>query len=178
PRFTERHDLSFNDGKFLEGENPGLSSSGGSKIQLSRRYCEQHRKAQIFSRNNYRRLLSRVREERCQGCSLYIRCAPPVTLACHAPKALNLPRYIPIENEQDFTQWLNADHGLVLHKVKDVAAGLVMAPLGCAYDSALQAFIFTNSYSDSVLLLFLPYFPFLQCVKCIMTVCIVRLLDN
>ncbi|KAJ1357310.1 hypothetical protein KIN20_015436, partial [Parelaphostrongylus tenuis] len=49
PRFPERHDLSYDYCKFLEEENPGPSSSDGPKVQLGRRYYEQHRKTQETS---------------------------------------------------------------------------------------------------------------------------------
>ncbi|KAK6046713.1 hypothetical protein COOONC_15783 [Cooperia oncophora] len=69
--------------------------------------------------------------------------------ASSAEKAHNLPRYLPVERRYDFTRWLDSDGELVLHKVKDVATGLVSAPLGCTYDSALDTFVFTRH--DSIL---------------------------
>ncbi|KAK5980544.1 hypothetical protein GCK32_004250 [Trichostrongylus colubriformis] len=69
--------------------------------------------------------------------------------ATSALKAHNLPRYKPVDRRYDFTRWIDSNGELVLHKVKDVATGLVSAPLGCTYDSALDTFVFTRH--DSIL---------------------------
>ncbi|EYB94094.1 hypothetical protein Y032_0175g489 [Ancylostoma ceylanicum] len=79
----------------------------------------------------------------------YVQSSPLVCKASSAPKAKGLPRYIPVDRKYDFTRWLDAKGELVLHKIKDVATGLVSAPLGCAYDEALDTFVFTRH--DSIL---------------------------
>ncbi|RCN31129.1 hypothetical protein ANCCAN_23099, partial [Ancylostoma caninum] len=79
----------------------------------------------------------------------YVQSSSLVCKASSAPKAKALPRYLPVERHYDFTRWLDAKGELVLHKIKDVATGLVSAPLGCAYDSALDTFVFTRH--DSIL---------------------------
>ncbi|KAL6729958.1 hypothetical protein Aduo_000965 [Ancylostoma duodenale] len=79
----------------------------------------------------------------------YVQSSSLVCKASSAPKAKALPRYLPVERHYDFTRWLDAKGELVLHKIKDVATGLVSAPLGCAYDAALDTFVFTRH--DSIL---------------------------
>ncbi|KAK6028466.1 hypothetical protein OSTOST_05485 [Ostertagia ostertagi] len=75
--------------------------------------------------------------------------AVPKLSASSAAKAHNLPRYMPVERRYDFNRWIDSSGELVLHKVKDVATGLVSAPLGCTYDSALDTFVFTRQ--DAIL---------------------------
>ncbi|WKX92755.1 hypothetical protein Q1695_010638 [Nippostrongylus brasiliensis] len=77
------------------------------------------------------------------------RSAPTPIITSSAPKAQNLPRYKPAVRRYDFTRWLDSNGELVLHKISDVATGLVSAPLGCAYDTALDTFVFTRH--DSIL---------------------------
>ncbi|PIO66679.1 hypothetical protein TELCIR_11600 [Teladorsagia circumcincta] len=77
--------------------------------------------------------------------SNHIRTSPvPKLSASSAEKAHSLPRYVPVERRYDFNRWIDSNGELVLHKVKDVATGLVSAPLGCTYDSALDTFVFTR----------------------------------
>ncbi|VDO58967.1 unnamed protein product [Haemonchus placei] len=73
----------------------------------------------------------------------------PKRSTASAKKAQSLPRYVPADRRYDFTRWIDSKGDFVLHKIKDVATGLVSAPLGCTYDSSLDTFVFTRH--DSIL---------------------------
>ncbi|CAJ0593793.1 unnamed protein product [Cylicocyclus nassatus] len=79
----------------------------------------------------------------------FLRISTAVVSASEAPRARDLPKYPPVPRRYDFSRWLDAEGDLILHKIKDVAVGIVNAPLGCTYDSALDTFIFTSQ--DSIL---------------------------
>ncbi|KAK6727356.1 hypothetical protein RB195_005197 [Necator americanus] len=162
PRKSSYFDMTKTTGSTLKTKRK-VNKTSRSKVTIdenAKRNKDNHRKRSSSSRSpqksssrsnaqsSKRFAVGRSRERPSQRFG-YVQSSPSVCLASSAPKAKALPRYVPVERHCDFTRWFDAERELVLHKIKDVATGLVSAPLGCTYDSALDTFIFTRH--DSIL---------------------------